>query len=182
MLQSDHLDVRKRATFANLLARKRKALQKELSAVAARRFCCQADAEEAAGALLQHTDPGLFSLSLDVEAVTRRLPRDRRGRPRQDEPVRQVTEFVIRGEISEPLPERIEHEHRLRGLFVLITNLDEQAFPARRLLEEYRDQGAVEQRFAFLKDPVFVDGLFLHTPRRIEALAGLCLCHRLPPL
>jgi len=29
----------------------------------------------------------------------------------------------------------------------------------------------VEQRFAFLKDPVFTDGIFLHTPSRIEALA-----------
>lgn len=171
VLHSDHLDDRKRATFAKVLDRKRKALRKELSAVASRRFCCQADAEEAAGALLQRTDSGLFSLSLDVEAVTRRIPHDRRGRPRKDEPVREVTEFVVRGEIAEPVPERIEHEHRLRGVFVLITNLDEQAFPARRLLEEYRDQGAVEQRFAFLKDPVFIDGLFLHTPRRVEALA-----------
>ncbi len=32
-------------------------------------------------------------------------------------------------------------------------------------------QLVVQQRFAFLKDPVFIDGLYLHTPRRIEALA-----------
>lgn len=52
-----------------------------------------------------------------------------------------------------------------------MTNLsDRTEFPARRLLEEYRDQSSVEQRFAFLKDPVFVDGIFLHTPSRIDAL------------
>jgi transposase len=172
VLHSDHLDARKRATFTQTLAKRREALHKELSTLATRRFCCAADAEQAAGALLLRTERDLFTLSLDIQPVTRQLPRDRRGRPRKDEPVREVTEFVVRGEIIEPDAARVQHEQELRGLFVLITNLDAQDdFPARRLLEEYRDQGAVEQRFAFLKDPAFIDGLFLHTPRRIEALS-----------
>ena len=172
VLHSDHLDTRKRATFAKTVAKQRAAIHKELSALASRRFCCEADAEEAAGALLVRTDRDLFTLSLEVEAVTRQLPRQRRGRPRKGEQVREVTEFVVRGEIVEPDAARVEHVQQVRGLLVLITNLrNEQDYPARRLLEEYRDQGAVEQRFAFLKDPAFIDGLFLHTPRRIEALS-----------
>lgn len=56
-------------------------------------------------------------------------------------------------------------------MFVLITDLDRNAYPAARLLQEYRDQRSVEQRFAFLKDPCFIDAIFLKTPARIEALA-----------
>jgi transposase len=38
----------------------------------------------------------------------------------------------------------------------------------------YKDQHMVESNFAFLKDPVFVNALFLKCPRRIAAL-GLVL-------
>jgi len=67
-------------------------------------------------------------------------------------------------------------------MFVRITNIENRdAFPAKRLLEEYRDQGLVEQRFAFIKGPKFIDGLYLHTPRR---QAGPCVRdrHGLPGL
>ena len=172
VLYSDHLDARKRGTLPKALERLRKAVAKELSALAKRRFCCEADAEAARSAFAVRHSHGLLGLALMVESLTHRLPHERRGRPRKGEPTVEVTEFVVRGEIIAPRAERLEHENQLRGLLVLITNLNDQtAFPARRLLEEYRDQGAVERKFAFLKDPAFVDGLFLHTPRRIEALA-----------
>ena len=45
---------------------------------------------------------------------------------------------------------------------------------SKELLSAYQDQHSVEQNFGFLKDPVFVNALFLKTPRRIEAL-GLVL-------
>jgi hypothetical protein len=45
---------------------------------------------------------------------------------------------------------------------------------AKELLRAYQDQHSVEQNFGFLKDPVFVNALFLKTPRRIESL-GLVL-------
>ncbi len=45
---------------------------------------------------------------------------------------------------------------------------------SRELLTIYKDQHMVERNFGFLKDPVFVNALFLKSPRRIEAL-GLIL-------
>ncbi len=172
VVQSDHLEARKRHTFAKRLASQRETLQKALQALSRQRFRCEADAEAAAGALLQRADRGPFPLQVDVSSVLRTLPLGHRGRRRKDEPVEQVEEFVVSGTIGEPDPAQLEREQRLQGLFVLITNLeDREAFSAKRLLEEYRDQGLVEQRFAFIKDPKFVDGLYLHTPRRLEALA-----------
>ena len=171
VVYSDHLDGRKRKTFAKRLAKERAALEKDLANLHKARFSCAADAESAAGAFLMRHDQGLYPIALEVLSVTRQLPYPRRGRPRQDQPVRTIEEFTLRGRIGEPDPDRLEAIHRLRACFVLITNLDPQSFPARRLLEEYRDQSAVEQRFRFIKDPMFIDAIYLHTPRRIEALA-----------
>jgi transposase len=61
--------------------------------------------------------------------------------------------------------------------FVLLTNVPQQgemAHSARELLHAYKNQHGVEQNFAFLKDPLIVNSLFLKKPERIEAL-GLIL-------
>lgn len=172
VVHSDHLATRKRLTFAKHLERKRESLLKEAQALAAQHFEHAEDALRAVTALRARTKGGLFPVSAQIQEHQRPLPRAKRGRPRKDEPVCTVPEFRVAATVGNPDPERLAAEEQTHGLFVLITNLeDQESFPARRLLEEYRDQSAVEQRFAFLKDPVFIDGLFLHTPRRIEALA-----------
>lgn len=172
VVQSDHLQARKQRTFAKRLSAQREALDKALEALSRQRFRCEADAEAAAGALLRRADRDPFPLHVEVSSVLRTLPLGRRGRRRQDEPVQQVQEFVVTGTIGEPDPVQLERQQQLQGMFVLITNLeDTEAFNAKRLLAEYHDQGLVEQRFAFIKNPKFVDGLYLHTPRRLEALA-----------
>ncbi|HQT95525.1 MAG TPA: IS1634 family transposase, partial [Thermoanaerobaculaceae bacterium] len=171
VVYSDHLDQRKRKTFAKHLAKERVALEKDLVNLQKARFSCAADAETAAGTFLMGHASALHQITLDVVSLSRQLPYLRCGRPSHDQPVRSAQEFALSGQIGEPDSARIEEIHRLRACFVLITNLDPEAFPARRLLEEYRDQAAVEQRFRFVKDPMFIDALYLHTPRRIEALA-----------
>ena len=61
--------------------------------------------------------------------------------------------------------------------FVLLTTVPtqgEMAHSAGEVLRAYKEQHGVEQNFAFLKDPVIVNSLFLKKPERIEAL-GLIL-------
>lgn len=172
VIASDHLAERKRATFEAHLVKKRAAAEKALAAIGKRRFESLEAAGEAAAPLLALSDRGPFHLRLHIEEQTRRVAADgRRGRPRKDAPALEVTEYVVTGRVEEPDPAFLDHERSLLGMFVLITDLDRNEYPAARLLQEYRDQGSVEQRFAFLKDPCFVDGIFLKTPARIEALA-----------
>lgn len=40
----------------------------------------------------------------------------------------------------------------------------------RKILTEYKRQSNVEQRFRFIKRPVYLGPIYLHTKRRIEAL------------
>ena len=170
VVHSTHLQARKTHTFAKELEREREAIAKELTALGKQRFTCEADAETAAGTLLLRRKDAWHPLRLQVIATLRELPRARRGRPRADDPVRQVHEFVVQGQIGEPDPERVRVGLHCRGCFVLITSESADSYPAERLLNEYRGQQAVEQRFRFLKDPLFVEALYLHTPARIEAL------------
>jgi transposase len=67
-----------------------------------------------------------------------------------------------------------------KGRFILATNdMDAQAYPAARMLSEYKEQQHVEGGFRFLKDPWFmVDSVFLKSPQRVAALMvvmTLCL-------
>lgn len=172
VIHSDHLAQRQRATFEAHLLKQRAAAAKALATIGKRRFDSLEAAGEAVGPLIELSDRGPFRLHLDIHEATRRVAADgRRGRPRKDAPARQLTEYLVSGHVQDPDPAYLDRERSLLGLFVLITDLDPEEYPAARLLQEYRDQGSVEQRFAFLKDPCFVDGIFLKTPSRIEALA-----------
>ena len=46
---------------------------------------------------------------------------------------------------------------------------------ARDLLTEYKFQGSIERRFAFMKDPEIVDSFFLMKLERVEALGYVLL-------
>lgn len=68
-----------------------------------------------------------------------------------------------------------EAERRL-GYFVPATSVtDATLLPAIEVLREYKQQSTEELRFKFLKDPTFVDALYLKTPERVEALGYLLL-------
>ena len=77
-------------------------------------------------------------------------------------------------------PAALEREALRKATFIVATNvLDEAALPDRELIATYKAQSAVEQGFAFLKDPLFLaSSVFVKKPHRIMALAFimvLCL-------
>jgi transposase len=128
----------------------------------------------------------------DAQAALSRLPKGRfykmegeveekpvyvTGRPRADG-TRKIKRVIYRLKLGiAPREKAIARARTEAGCFVLITNEPEEALggmSSKELLRAYQDQHSVEQNFGFLKDPVFVNALFLKTPRRIEAL-GLVL-------
>ena len=128
----------------------------------------------------------------DARAALLRLPRGRfyeirgeveeqpvyaRGRPRADG-TRKVKRVIYRLKLTiVPREKAIARARKEAGCFVLVTNEPEEAaggISSKKLLRTYHEQHSVEQNFGFLKDPVFVNALYLKTPRRIEAL-GLVL-------
>ena len=67
----------------------------------------------------------------------------------------------------------VEKARRAAGCFVLLTNVPihgDGAMDGTQVLKTYKGQYGVESNFAFLKDPVVVNDLFLKSPARIDAL------------
>jgi transposase len=163
--------------------RRQKHLQRELQASAAtleatvretsqQEYFCRADAE-AAAAKLRAQQSAYHRLEVQVEEHPKYGP----GRPRQKQP--RVVKALRYG-LQITLQERAEviaRKVQETGCFVLLTNVPREGAMAHRaaeVLQAYKAQHGVEQNFAFLKDPMIVNSLFLKKPERIEAL-GLVL-------
>ncbi len=101
-----------------------------------------------------------------------------RGRPKANRP-REILgyRYEIVAEIKEKR-EAVEKKRQEAGCFVLLNNVPqegEMAHSGSEVLKVYKEQHGVERNFAFLKDPLIVNDLFLKNPQRIEVLGMILL-------
>ncbi|MGA9752821.1 MAG: IS1634 family transposase [Acidobacteriota bacterium] len=170
VVHSDAYDERRQKKVSKQIEQDRERLAKMKNEVEKIDYACLPDAQAAAERI---------KASLFHEIVVQVEPRPtyQRGRPKARE-ARTPTSMRYGLRIDFNLDEKaVERAREEAGCFVLITNTlaeGEGSAPAKELLTIYKDQHMVEQNFGFLKDPVFVNALFLKSPRRIEAL-GLVL-------
>jgi transposase len=163
--------------------RRQKSLERELQASSAtleatvreaaqQEYFCHADAETAAAKLR-----ALQSPYHRVEVGVEERPKYGPGRPSHTQPrVVQARRYRLQVTLHEQA-EVIARKMQETGCFVLLTNVPptgEMAHRAEEVLRAYKEQQGIEQNFAFLKDPLIVNSLFLKKPERIEAL-GLVL-------
>jgi transposase len=162
--RQQHLEREIRASYATLEA--------SVHAAARQEYFCHADAEAAAAKLR-----ALPSTYHWVEVVVEERPKYGPGRPSGTQP--RVVKALRYG-LQVTLHERVEvltRKVQETGCLVLLTNVPtegEMAHSTREVLRAYKEQHGVEQNFAFLKEPLIVNSLFLKKPERIEAL-GLVL-------
>jgi transposase len=162
--RQQHLQRELQGSAATLEATVREATQQE--------YFCRADAEAAAAKLR-----ALQSAYHRVEVEVQERPKYGPGRPSSKQP--RVVKALRYG-LQVTLHERAEviaRKMQEMGCFVLLTTVPTEgalAHSAREVLRAYKEQHGVEQNFAFLKDPLIVNSLFLKKPERIEAL-GLVL-------
>jgi transposase len=71
-------------------------------------------------------------------------------------------------------PEALAEATRRDGLYALVTNMAAQQCSASRLLALYKDQALSERAHHFLKGPLAVRPVFLHSNRRAAALVAVC--------
>jgi len=170
VIHSDAHDKRRQKKLDKQLEEDRKQLaqiRKEFEKI---EFACEPDALDAAKRI-----PRLAFHKLTASVVPK--PKYGPGRPKADgtrTPKGMRYSLKIASEVNERAVERARQE---AGCFVLLTNTlaeGTESVPAAKLLATYKEQHLVEQNFGFLKDPVFVNALFLKSPKRIEAL-GLVL-------
>ena len=98
--------------------------------------------------------------------------------PGSPSPARKPKE--IKYSVKRVIKERKENAEQKRaeaGCFVMLSNIPiegETSHTSEECLRIYKEQHGVERNFAFLKDPVIVNSVFLKKQERIEVL-GLAL-------
>lgn len=138
-----------------------------------REYFCRADAESAVNRLKKS-----MPISHGLNAQVYERVRYKRGRPKKDESRKiESTHFMIQAELNVQ-EEYIAQKREESGCFVLLTNIPDQGEQAKNgasILKLYKEQHGIERNFSFLKDPVFVNDLFLKKPERVEALGAILL-------
>ena len=172
VVHSSSQDQRRQKALARERQASYTALEASVREAAHQEYFCRADAEAAAAKLRAQQ-----SAYHRVEVMVEEHPTYGPGRPSQKQPrVVKALRYGLQVTLHEQA-EVIARKVQELGCFVLLTNVPtdgEMAHRAGEVLRAYKEQHGVEQNFAFLKDPVIVNSLFLKKPERIEAL-GLVL-------
>jgi transposase len=166
VIHSSSHDKRRQKKYDKLIANSEKSITKALKKLP-KFYACEADAKSSAQRAEELCD-NLHKLKVCVcpEQVRKR------GRPPKNAPVPTRTRYKLVCELSEDTA-AIQKLRELAGCFVLLTNVPiegEQAIDSAGLLKTYKGQYGVESDFAFLKDPLVVNDVFLKTPSRIDVL------------
>jgi len=151
-----------------------KKLRKGLCDELKREYFCRSDAEVTASNLMETHTNELHQIEISVTDKVHY----KRGRPRKNKTKKIASvRYLLNARIVEKSKE-IQKKRDEAGCFVLLSNVcsegkDKQT--GTELLRAYKDQYGIERNFAFIKDPLFVNDLFLKKPERIEVLGMVLL-------
>ncbi|MFA5655022.1 MAG: IS1634 family transposase [Desulfomonilia bacterium] len=166
VVHSSSHDARRQKKLDKALAQSAKVLQAAFKPFE-KIYFCEEDAQEAA-----RQAQSLSDRMHAVAAALRPVQVRKRGRPPKQGPAPTHTRYELTCSLKINQDE-VDRVRALAGCFVLLSNVPiegEQAMDSKQLLKTYKGQYGVESDFAFLKDPLVVNDLFLKTPARIEAL------------
>ena len=168
LFRSDEMAGKQEKTLEKRLERKLTDAKKDASALSKTEFFCEADARSAADSFF--SEHPLVQGSVLVEEIRRK--KGGRGRPASGAEM----EIRYRAKIDPALaPDAVEILRSKCGRFILATSaVGETAPGAEEILGLYKEQGAVEKGFRFLKDKSFhAAEIYLKREERIEGLMFL---------
>ncbi|HUC93639.1 MAG TPA: IS1634 family transposase [Paenibacillus sp.] len=171
VVHSSQLEAKQHETLTRQMTKEMDKIDQALRTLAAERFACEHDAQQAITAFRKQQKWKWHEADLTAEAQTYPLPRKQRGRPKADE---QATSAVYwRIAINQPRHDEaaLLMQAQKQGLFVLMTShAESETWNSPRVLQAYKGQAAAETRFRLLKDTVILDAIYLKQPKRVEAL------------
>ncbi len=172
VVHSSTLDKRKLKKLDNRVKSEQKELEKEIATLGAKQFACRPDAEAALDCFIKELGGGLFKITGTVDLIEIPEKRLKKGRPPKDE--QRVYQSCYQVTVTVTLDQGYYDKLKEKlSCFVIITN--HQTLGAVEVLSEYRNQAVVENRFKFIKDPVFIGPLNIKRSDRLEALCYVAL-------
>lgn len=166
VVHSSSHDKRRQKKLEKAIVQSSKSLTDKLSKLPVL-FYCEADAKSAAKRF-EALSEKFYNVKVAINSHQVRKP----GRPPANRVAPTNTRYTITPELVLNT-EAVEREKQLAGCFVLLTNvpiMGDTGMDGKRLLLTYKGQYGVESDFAFLKDPLVVNDIFLKKPHRIDAL------------
>lgn len=173
VVNSSQLDKRKLKSLGKNAQQEKEQLIKEVRNLTSLSFACEPDAKEALSRFLQEKNGGFYPLVGTVESVNEKLKRHSRGRPAKSEEPQYRQVYRINLEAGAPDEEALARAKERLGCFVLISNVCD--YSTDDILKEYKEQTVVENRFKFIKHPIYVGPMFLQKNERMEALSYVIL-------
>ena len=164
VIHSSSQDKRRQKRYDKLVASSEKSIRDALKKMPDL-YACEPDAKRAM-AQAEKLSESLHHVRVSIypEAVRKR------GRPPKHAPAPTRTRYRLAWDVSENIA-GVARLRELAGCFVLLSNVSiAGAMDGAGLLRTYKGQYGVESDFAFLKDPLIVNDIFLKTPSRIDAL------------
>jgi len=174
VVHSSSLDKKKEKSIKKMIETRKSELLSACDELAKRKFFCEADAKKEVEIFLaKHASP-LFELNTEIKEE--RVIKRRVGRPRKGEPVNYQTYYRVVPSLVSVNEEFVKELKAKAATFLLITNiLDDKELSPADVLREYKNQTAVELSFRFLKNPVYVDGIYVKNPERVVAIGYVFL-------
>ena len=173
VVHSDAHDKRRQKKLARRLAESQQKAERMLKDARKVEYFCQKDAVIAAEKLRNKK-----SLYHCCECTVAEKATYARGRPPKNGE-RKVAKirYILEGRVVERSDE-IGQVREAAGCFVLLTNtptVGGMAHSPADALIAYKEQHGIERNFGFLKDPMFVNAMFVKRPDRIEVLGFILL-------
>ena len=166
---SDHLSTRKDKTISKRIETEEEEATKAIKKLCKTEYYCEADANEAYQMLGKELNLKYHDFFATVVKVERSKKRTKAGSSNKNEALFRLKIEIYKDDV------RIREIKEKESIFVLITSIDENEMDGKSILTEYKQQSSVETSFRVLKDPYFIDELFIKKPHRVEALAYVML-------
>jgi len=174
VVHSNHLDKRKLKGLNSRLKKQKMALEKAAQKMMKLTFACEADAKDALVRFLKDHKNDFYPLSGSVEKTTEKVKRKKPGRPAKDEKPKYREIYKVHVQVGELDEKAYKREKERLSCFVLISNIFH-GYSSYELLKEYKEQSVVENRFKFVKHPLYVGPLWLRKNERLEAMSYVIL-------
>jgi len=166
VIHSTAHDSRRQKKLVKSLEASEKKIEKELKGLV-KDFACEVDALRAIS-IFEKSSTSLHSVNASIISKEVR----KRGRPPKGAPSPTRIIYQIEWKVEENKQE-VDRLNKEAGCFVLITNAPttgKVSLSTTGVLQTYKGQYGVESDFAFLKDPLVTNDIFLKKPSRIDAL------------
>lgn len=177
VVESSALDKKKAHSLEKAVEAERTRLETAMKEGTRLVFHCEADAIQAMEQWQHEHAASYHTFTMSCEAF-QDMQRTR-GRPKKEAVPEFVTRYRFVFRLLSRAEEAIQTARRRASRFVLVTTvpevLKETIMDAEQVLSTYKGQIQVECNFSFLKDPFFVDEIYLKKPHRVEVLGYLFL-------